>query len=141
MAFQLGLLAWVTAASLYTYEALQGPTELLYWDKTNAYTGFTWFGVRGTTYLLDMEGRVVHTWPIGTNPHMLTNGNVLDANNNDPSGFAGTSKRPLLAKRSGNICALKPPHRSPKAVLFLTASISRGSAATTHGNTLSVPHP
>ncbi len=40
MAFQLGLLAWVTAASLYTYEALQGPTELLYWDKTNAYTGF-----------------------------------------------------------------------------------------------------
>ena len=84
-----GLLAWVTASSLYAFEALQGPTELLYWDKTNTYSGYTWFGVRGTTYLLDMEGRVAHTWPVGTNPHLLTNGNVLDASNNDPSGFAG----------------------------------------------------
>jgi hypothetical protein len=77
------------ATPALAYEALQGPTELLYWDKTNAYSGYTWFGVRGTTYLLDMEGRVAHTWPIGTNPHLLTNGNVLDASNNDPSGFAG----------------------------------------------------
>ena len=63
----LALLLSVT--SIFAYEALQGPTELLYWDKTNAYPGYTWFGVRGTTYLLDMEGRVVHTWPVGTNPH------------------------------------------------------------------------
>ena len=68
---------------------MQGPTELLYWDKTNAFPGYTWFGVRGTTYLLDMEGRVVHTWPIGTNPHLMTNGNVLDASKDDPSGFGG----------------------------------------------------
>ena len=34
--FRLGLLACVTATSLHAYEALQGPTELLYWDKTNA---------------------------------------------------------------------------------------------------------
>jgi len=88
-AFRLGLLACVTATSLHAYEALQGPTELLYWDKTNACPGYTWFGVRGTTYLLDMEGRVAHTWPIGTNPHLLTNGNVLDASTDDPSGFAG----------------------------------------------------
>jgi len=87
--FRLALLAWMTAASLYAYEALQGPTELLYWDKTNTYSGYTWFGVRGTTYLLDMEGRVAHTWPVGTNPHLLTNGNVLDASNNNPSGFPG----------------------------------------------------
>ncbi len=89
IATAFGLLACIAATSLYAYEALQGPTELLYWDKTNAYTGYTWFGVRGTTYLLDMEGRVLHTWPIGTNPHLLTNGNVLDASNNDPSGFSG----------------------------------------------------
>jgi hypothetical protein len=88
-ACRLGLLACVMATSLYAYEALQGPTELLYWDKTNAYPGYTWFGVRGTTYLVNMEGRVAHTWPIGTNPHLLTNGNVLDASTDDPSGFAG----------------------------------------------------
>ena len=82
---------WFTTAS-FAYEALHGPTELLYWDKTNSYNGYTWFGVRGTTYLLDMEGRVLHTWHIGTNPHLLTNGNVLDASNNDPSGFGGLTE-------------------------------------------------
>lgn len=75
------------ASTALGFEAMQGPTELLYWDKTNAYPGYTWFGVRGTTYLLDMEGRVVHTWPVGTNPHVMTNGNVLDASKDDPSGF------------------------------------------------------
>ena len=85
----LSLLGVVIAWPLHAYEALQGPTELLHWDTTNAWSGYTWFGVRGTTYLLDMEGRVAHTWPIGTNPHVLTNGNVLDASNNDPSGFSG----------------------------------------------------
>jgi len=84
-----GLHALVVAVSLHAYESLQGPTELLYWDKARAYPGYTWFGARGTTYLLDMEGRVVHTWPIGTNPHLLTNGNVLDASKDDPSGFGG----------------------------------------------------
>ncbi len=89
---QLLALTFIAAASLHAYEALQGPTELLYWDKTNNYNGYTWFGVRGTTYLLDMEGRVVHTWPIGTNPHVLTNGNVLDASKDDPSGFGGLTE-------------------------------------------------
>ena len=88
-ACRLAFLAIWAACSLHAYEAMQGPTELIYWDKTNTYNGYTWFGVRGTTYLIDREGRVVHTWPVGTNPHLLTNGNVLDANNNDPSGFAG----------------------------------------------------
>jgi hypothetical protein len=73
----------------HAYDALQRPTELQYWDASGAYNGYTLFGVRGTTYLIDMEGRVVHTWRIGTNPHLLSNGNILDASNNDPSGFAG----------------------------------------------------
>ncbi len=84
----LSLIVLLTGSAC-AYEALQGPTELLYWDKSNTYNGYTWFGVRGTTYLLDMEGRVVHTWPIGTNPHLLANGNVLDASKDDPSGFGG----------------------------------------------------
>lgn len=77
----------VTAA--FGYEAFQGPTELLYWDKTKTADGYTFFGVRGISYLIDMEGRVVHTWPVGTNPHLLDNGNVLDASADDPSGFGG----------------------------------------------------
>lgn len=79
----------VTLSQALGYEALQGPTELLHWDKSKAFTGYTWFGVRGTTYLIDMEGRVAHTWPVGTNPHLLPGGSVLDASKDDPSGFGG----------------------------------------------------
>ena len=85
----LMVLGLIGTFPLGAYEAMQGPTELLYWDRTNSFNGYTWFGVRGMTYLLDMEGRVVHTWPVGTNPHLLTNGNVLDASKDDPSGFGG----------------------------------------------------
>jgi hypothetical protein len=85
-AFLLVLL-FVDAAS--AYERLQGPTELLFYDKDKAFHGYTLFGVGSRTYLLDMEGRVVHTWPIGTNPHLLDNGNILDASKDDPSGFQG----------------------------------------------------
>ena len=71
------------------YDALQRSTELQYWDASRACNGYTLFGARGTTYLLDMEGRIVHTWPIGTNPHLLDNGHILDASKDDPSGFGG----------------------------------------------------
>jgi len=76
------------AAQGFAYEAFQGPTELLYWDRTQTADGYTLFGVRGTTYLTDMEGHVVHTWPVGTNPHLLDDGSVLDAlQNANLSGF------------------------------------------------------
>ena len=71
------------------YERLQGPTELLLCNKEKAFSGYTLFGVGGRTYLLDMDGRVVHIWPIGTNPHLLDNGNIVDAGKDDPSGFQG----------------------------------------------------
>ena len=71
------------------YSALERPTELQYWDSTRADNGYNFFGVTGTSYLLDMEGKVVHTWPVGTNPHLLSNGDVLDAATNDPSGYSG----------------------------------------------------
>jgi hypothetical protein len=77
------------AASTFAYERQQGPTELLFYDKAKAFNGYTLFGVGGRTYLLDMDGRVVHTWPIGTNPHLLDNGNIVDASKDDPSGFQG----------------------------------------------------
>ena len=73
----------------FGYERLEGPTELLFSDKEKAFSGYTLFGVGSRTFLLDMDGRVVHTWPVGTNPHLLENGNVLDASKDDPSGFQG----------------------------------------------------
>jgi len=80
---------FLLSVSAFAYEAFQGPTELLYWNTNKTDNGYTFFGVRGTTYLIDMEGRVVHTWPIGTNPHLLDDGSVLDASKDDPSGFGG----------------------------------------------------
>lgn len=77
------------AQSAFAYERLQGPTELLYCDTNKVFPGYTFFGVGNRTFLLDLQGRVVHTWPVGTNPHLLDNGNVVDASKDDPSGFAG----------------------------------------------------
>lgn len=58
-------------------------TELRYWDSTRAFVGYTLFGAKGRTYLLDMAGRVAHIWSTsGTNPRLLPyNGNLLDATN------------------------------------------------------------
>ena len=77
------------SSSLPAYERLQGPTEVLYWNKASTYAGYTFFGARSNTYLINLEGRVVQTWPVGTNPHLLDSGNVLDAANGDVSGFSG----------------------------------------------------
>ena len=79
----------VSSITLHAYERLQGPTEVTYWDKTQTYNGYTFFGVRSNTYLIDMEGRVAHTWPVGINPHVLTNSDVLDAFGGDVNGFTG----------------------------------------------------
>ena len=87
------------ASPAIAYERLQGPTELLFCDKEKALHGYTLFGVGSRTFLLDMEGRVVHTWAIGTNPHLLDDGNILDASKDDPSGFSGFTE----VDWSGNI--------------------------------------
>ena len=72
------------------YETLQGPTELRYWDASRAYAGLTLFAAAGKTYLIDMSGRLVHSWDkVGTNPHLLDDGSLLDATKDDPSGFGG----------------------------------------------------
>jgi len=83
------LLAVIGGYPVNAYERLQGPTELLFYDKEKAFSGYTFFGVGNRTFLLDMEGRVVHTWPVGTNPHLLDNGHIVDASKDDPSGFQG----------------------------------------------------
>ena len=67
----------------------KAPPSCSTWNKEKAFNGYTLFGVGGTSYLIDMQGRVVHTWPLGTNPRLLENGNLLDATRDDPSGFQG----------------------------------------------------
>lgn len=76
------MLAAITASA---QESFFVQTETRYWDQSSAYNGYTLFGTRGTSYLIDMEGRVVHTWNLGTNPRFTSHGTLLDAVGGDPS--------------------------------------------------------
>ena len=77
---KLFLLGFILSAFVgYTQESFMVKTETRYWDNTNAYNGYTLFGTRGTTYLVDMEGHIIHTWAIGTNPRFTEAGTLLDA--------------------------------------------------------------
>ncbi len=85
--------ALLLATTVWGYETFQGPTEVLYWDNTKAVDGYTFFGVGGHSYLVDMQGRQVHTWSVGNNPHLLDDGSVLDATQNPGnSDFTGFKK-------------------------------------------------
>ena len=79
----------VIVSTAHAYETLQGATELRTWNKEKAYNGYTLFAAHGTALLIDMEGNLVKTWRIGTNPRFLDNGHLLDATRDDPSGFQG----------------------------------------------------
>ena len=75
--------------SLYAIEQLQGPTEFRYWNKEKAFNGYTIFGAYGTAYLIDMEGKVAHTWPSGGNPKLLPDGHILSSGKDPQSGLSG----------------------------------------------------
>ena len=61
------LLIALCSATLGYAETLRTVTGLNYVDKERAFDGYTVFSVIGaaTTYALDMDGNVVHSWPIG----------------------------------------------------------------------------
>ncbi len=86
--FSFAVLSLLATTAL-AYESLQGPTELLYWNKDKAFNGYTLFAAHGKSYLIDMEGQLINQWPIGTNPRFLANGHLLDAMQDDPSSFKG----------------------------------------------------
>ena len=74
------------AASAAAYELHNGPTGVMYYEKDKCFNGYTLFTPtekNNVTYLMDMEGNVVHTWevknPGGSNFHarLLPNGNLL----------------------------------------------------------------
>lgn len=66
------------------YEAMVGPTGVLKYDKAKAYNGYTLISptVKSKiTYLIDMEGNVVHEWhcqyTAGLYAELLPNGHLL----------------------------------------------------------------
>lgn len=74
----------VSMGSASAYEAIVGPTGVLKYDKEKSYGGYTLFAPMvncKTTYLIDMEGNVVHEWESEYGPGayamLLPNGNLL----------------------------------------------------------------
>jgi hypothetical protein len=57
-----------TAYITFGHEAFHGPTELIYYDRDKSANGYVLFSVRPRlddhefTYLIDMQGNVVHKW-------------------------------------------------------------------------------
>jgi hypothetical protein len=76
---------FIISLQLLGQESFMVQTETRYWDMSKAYNGYTLFGSGGTTYLIDMEGHVIHTWKIGTNPRFTEGGTLLDAVGGNPS--------------------------------------------------------
>lgn len=73
---------WLTMAN--SYEALTGPTGVLLYNKDKSFNGYTLFCPTvecTTTYLIDMEGNLIHTWKSkylpGLYAELLPNGNLL----------------------------------------------------------------
>lgn len=80
----------VVATQAAAYQVTQGPTEVRLWDQARAFNGYTLFAAHGKTYVIDMQGNLVHLWAqVGTNPKLLDDGHLLDASKDDPSGFGG----------------------------------------------------
>jgi hypothetical protein len=80
-----------TAANAEVVVNKPRPMSVTYYDSDKAYDGYTLFTPLSghTTYLIDMRGRIVHTWDIGAFPgayaNLLPNGNLLYAIQADPN--------------------------------------------------------
>lgn len=102
--------ALLTSGQAGAYEAINGPTGLLQYDKAKAYDGYTLFTPHAktpswrvdkakypgskTTYLIDMEGNIVHTWKhenTAMYAELLPTGNLLRAEKipGSPVNFGG----------------------------------------------------
>ena len=83
------------------YESLNGPTQLIKYDASKAFEGYTLITrTNGNkTYLIDMLGYVVHTWehktkPCGMHFVLLENGHIL-GNTRANMNMFGRAKLPL----------------------------------------------
>jgi len=84
--------------SVSAYEAMVGPTGVLKYEKGKSYGGYILFAPMvdcKTTYLIDMEGNVVHKWESEYTPGayamLLPNGNLLRGGvmNKQPASIGG----------------------------------------------------
>ncbi|MCX6305823.1 MAG: aryl-sulfate sulfotransferase [Bacteroidetes bacterium] len=75
----------LASLAVLAQESFMVKTETRYWDNSETYAGYTMFGTRGVTYLIDFEGHVIHTWNVGTNPRFTGDGLLLDAVGGNPS--------------------------------------------------------
>ena len=73
------LLALMLAGQGLAYELLSGVTGMSVWNEDKAYNGYTLYTPEGgtNTYLIDMNGEVVHTWPALGNPMLMKNGDIF----------------------------------------------------------------
>jgi outer membrane protein assembly factor BamB len=82
--FEILLFANLCFNTAQAYEALSGPSQLIQYNASKAYEGYTLFTpmFSDKTYLIDMLGNVVHVWehkddPPGMHYILLENGNIL----------------------------------------------------------------
>jgi len=76
------VLAATAGSTVYSYQSHYGPTELTYYDREKAFNGYTLFSPfqARNTFLIDMEGRLVHSWERGgveKYAYFLENGNII----------------------------------------------------------------
>ncbi|HUS91143.1 MAG TPA: aryl-sulfate sulfotransferase [Phycisphaerae bacterium] len=150
----VALIGSLLAGPAGAYESLQGPTELLHWDREKAFEGYTLFAAHGQTFLIDMAGRVVHTWPVGTNPRFLANGHLLDASRDDPSGYQGfvemdwdgkvvwqyTEKRPGHMPHHDWVRIDNPKLKAPTTLYIANRSVSQEQALAAGADPQSGPY-
>jgi len=83
----LTLLVILPLSLVHALEVFRSPTEVLHWDKAKAYNGYTLIYPQRSpsavnfTFLIDMEGNVVHSWPGGSNPKLMEDGHILSGFN------------------------------------------------------------
>ena len=96
----IALLVMVSTAFIAApaYESMVGPTGVLKYDAEKSYGGYTLFSPMincTTTYLIDMEGNIIHQWDTEFGPGayamLLPNGNLLRGGTleNPPANFGG----------------------------------------------------
>jgi len=58
----VGIFLAMAVSSVYATSTLYGPTELIYYDASKAYKGYTSWSSGGYGWMVDMEGNLVHKW-------------------------------------------------------------------------------
>ena len=86
IAIVLGIFLAMTVSAAYAFTSHYGPTETIYYNPNKAYNGYTLFtpfggglpGITTCTYLIDMEGNLVHTWPLPTGQFVNLHDQLID---------------------------------------------------------------